>query len=471
MQLCESCGACRETDWRLCPFCRAALSTPDPSTSGDSERFDALAAAAEVSELDVLPSLIIDEEADAEPEPDLLTAQDLAHLTGDGRPSVNGWESPAPPTVAPAETNDGIDAPVSKALVFPLVAVALAAVAFVAYSILSTPPPERPDAVALIDRPTTTTTIATTTTAPPADRPGVIGLDLAEQAEWLCAGDQFSIARAEAPSLATYNDLLTVTKDGPGDWFASPDVETLRGSVPSLIGCLTTADGGEIDRCPSDGTVISRRSVMWTYRVLQSIDGATLGSAEGTAVELLPCETLLVEAAGEDLASWSPLPRQELDEVAAAHTEAPHPQVACPSSTNDERVSADPRLFEQAAPAHATIDGITDVDVTLPAGWQATADRPVEVVMCLEYVEGSVAAGADSPTVPGSDVPTIAEACDGTVRVHAMHRDGQMITSWDYVSTACPSIGEPLTPPDSWWLATVGPTLGYETEPSETEGS
>ena len=470
MQLCESCGACRETDWRLCPFCRATLSTADAPLTGDSERFDALAAAAETSELDVLPSLIADDEDDPEPDTDLLTAQDLAHLTGDGGPSVNGWESPTPPAPAPIESNDAIDAPVSKAVVFPLVAVALAAVAFVAYSILTAPPPDRPDTVALIDR-TTTTIISPTTTEARRDGPGAIGVDLAEQAEWLCAGDQFSIARAEAPSLAIYNDLLTVTKDGRGDWTAPADHVTLRGPVPSLIGCLTTADGGEIDRCPSDGPIISRRSVVWTYRVVQSIDGTTLGSDQGTASELRSCDTLIAEASGQDSASWSPLPQDLLNQVAAASAGAPHPQAACPTSPDDVRTVTEPISFEQGASLHATVDGITDTDVTLPAGWMATEERPVDVVLCLEDLGSTSDPSSDTSAADKPVPPTTLEACRETVRVHAMHRDGRVVGSWDYVSKTCAETGEEVTPPDSWWISTIGPALGYEVEPSETEGS
>ena len=473
MQLCESCGACRETDWRLCPFCRAPLTTTDIATACDNDQFDALAAVSETSELEVLPSLIPqDETTDAAiDETDLLTAQDLAHLTGDGGPSVNRWESPTEQRGPSPVKTDGIDAPVSKAVVFPLVAVALVAVAFVAYSILTTPSPDRPDAVALIDR--TTTTIATTTTTAASNGPGPIGIDLAEQAEWLCAGDQFSIARAEAPSLAIYNDLLTVTKDGRDDWVALPEHETLRTPVPALIGCLTTADGGEIDRCPTSGHIISRRSVDWSYRLLQSSNGALLGSDQGTARDVRPCDALLAESGGVDSASWSPLPQAAFDRVAEQYTGAPHPQAACPDPAEKIREVFELAPFAQGASIHATADGFTDDDVALPAGWRATDDRPVEVVLCLEAIDGKstldVPGSEDAPASEGGS--ETAEACRGSVRVHAMDRGGRYFGSWDYVRPTCAAVGEDVTPPDNWWTTAIGPSLGYAVDASETEGS
>jgi len=476
MQLCESCGACRENEWRVCPFCRAPLAILDIPTSTDGERFDALAAAAEVSELDVLPSLIIDEDDEPEPDNDLITAQDLAHLTGDGGPAANAWETPttAAPT-APAESDDGIDAPVSRAVVVPLIAVALAAVAFVAYSIITAPPPTRPDAVALIDIPTTTA-MPTTTSEAPQTAPRAVGVDIAEQAAWLCAGDQFSIARAEAPSLAVYNDLLVATRDGRDDWMAPADHMTLREPVPSLIGCLTTADGGEIDRCPTN-TIISRRSVLWTYRVVQSIDGTTLGFDEGTATDLRPCDELLLEAAGEDSASWSPLPQDRLNQVAAAYTAAPHPQAACTAASDIPQADVpEPVVFEQGAPVHATFNGMTADDAALPKGWQATAERPVEAVLCLEYIGEEEAppttdVADDEPVDNVQEDPATVNACGVTIRVHAMHRDGRTIGSWDYVSSTCPDTSEQVTPTDDWWTSVVGPNLGYPVDSPETEGS
>lgn len=497
MQLCESCGACRETEWRLCPFCRAPLATLDSQSSSDTERFDALAAAAETSERDVLPSLVADADGDSEPEDELITAQDLAHLTGDGGPAVNGWDSPPPPApAATTEKTDGIDAPVSKVVVLPLVAVALAAVAFVAYSILSAAPAVRPDTVALIDKPTTTIA-STTTTEPAMPEPGVVGVDLAEQAARLCSGDQFSIARAEEPSLAIYNDLLVATRDGREDWSAPADHVTLIEPVPSLIGCLTTADGGEIDSCPGTNVTISRRSVTWTYRILRSFDGIALGQDGGTTTEVRSCEELQAEAGNTDMASWATLPQDRLNDVAAAYASAPHPQMACPTPTDDDRVTAAPASFAPGAALHATADGVTGENVRLPLGWQATEDRPVEVVLCLQAVElqaGDPQAAEESPdgelpadefeapvegapadeapeSAPEEAITTTVPDCSATVRVHAMQRDGQFIGSWDYVSPTCPDAGEIVTPPQSWWLSTVGPALGYEVEPAETEGS
>ncbi len=483
MQVCESCGACRENEWRLCPFCRASLTALDAPASNDGERFDALAAAAETSDVAALPSPIEDDEAEVEPDSELITAQDLAHLTGDGGPAANAWESPRPPAPAPdIETNSGIDAPVSKAVVAPLIAVALAAVAFVSYSILTASPAVRPDTVALIDR-TTTTLAPTPTTDTSIVGAGTVGVDLAEQAEWFCAGDQFSIARAEAPSLAIYNDLLTVTRDGRDGWTAPAGHITLRDEVPPLIGCLTTADGGEIDRCPTDGPAISRRSVMWTYRVLQSIDGTELGADEGTATDVRSCDKLLAEAGGEVHASWSPLPQDRLDQVAAAYTTAPHPQVACatnPSSPEADQVdtnqvstgqvSTGNEPLAQGLSLHATFNGITDVDVPLPDGWMATDERPVEAVLCLEYIETSPDDATDSNT-PGegaSDSPPATETCGATIRVSATHRDGRALGSWSHLSSTCPAPGETVTPPDEWWIDVVGPELGYVVESEES---
>ncbi len=480
MQLCESCGACRENEWRICPFCRASLTTLDPPAPDAGEHFDALAAAAETSDLAALPSPIEDE-AEVEPDSDLITEQDLAHLTGDGGPAANAWDSPRPPAPAPiVETSDGIDAPVSKVVVFPLVAVALAAVAFVAYSILTTSQAVRPDAVALIDRTTTTLTSTTTPDDSIAQR-GAVGVDLAEQAERLCAGDQFSIARAKVPSLAIYNDVLAATRDGRDGWIAPADHVTLRDAVPPLIGCLTTADGGEIDRCPTDGPVISRRSVMWTYRVLQAIDGTELGADEGTATDVRSCDELLTETGGEDSASWSPLPQERLDQVAAAYTTAPHPQVACATSSSEagqanadeadaDRIAADPVTNEpltQGLSLHATFDGITDVDVPLPDGWMATNERPVEAVLCLEYIETTPDEASDTGGKGAAAPPVATEACGVTIRVNAQHRDGRVLGSWSHLSSTCPAPGETVSPPDEWWIEIVGPELGYAVEPEE----
>jgi len=470
MQLCESCGACREDEWSLCPFCRASLTSaeaPTP-TSSNASHFNALAAAAETSELDVLPSLIADDEPEPEPDDALITAQDLAHLTGDSRVAVNGWDSPAPaaPT-APIEAPDGIDAPVSRAVVIPLVLVALAAVVVVAYSIVTASPSVRPDTVALIDRPTTTTVVSTTTTE--ASGPGAIGDDIAEQAAWLCAGDQFTIARAEAPSLATYNDVLVATQDGRDDWSAPADHETLLGPVPSLIGCLSTADGGEIDQCPDIDTVISRRSVDWTYRVLQSSDGATLDQDQGTASDVRPCDELQAEAGDADSASWSPLPQERFRQVAVAYTSAPHPQSACMTSEQESSTELIP--FAQGASVHAMFDGVTDTEVSLPTGWRATDERPVEVLLCFENLSGEVGPTADSPPEDARVPPAAETTCDVTTRVHAMHRDGRMIGSFDHVSSSCTETGETVAPPQSWLASVVGPAIGYELEEAETEGS
>lgn len=487
MQLCESCGACRENEWQVCPFCRAPLATSDAPPSADGERFDALAAAAETTDLAALPSQMTDDAAEDEPDANLITAQDLAHLTGDGGPATNAWESvsPPPPAVA-AETNDGIDAPVSRAVVFPLVAVALVAVVFVAYSILSASPAIRPDTVAFIDRTTTTLTPTTTTPQPPSE-PGVgtVGVDVAEQAGHLCSGDQFSIARAEEPSLAIYNDVLIATRDGRDDWVAPADQVTLRHPIPSLIGCLTTADGGEIDRCPVDGYVISRRSVAWTYRVLQTIDGTELGSDSGTATEVPSCDDLLLGADGEDIASWSPLPQDRLDEVAVAYTAAPHPSVACatgtartvspkPATVSSSTVPTTAPPLTAGLSLHATFANVTDMDVALPEGWMATLERPVEAVLCLEVItttkpaDRPEALGNSSTTIPIEADSPVAEECSTTIQVTAQHRDGQPLGSWTHISPTCTS-DETVTLPVEWWVEVVGPELGYVVESSEGE--
>lgn len=491
MQLCESCGACRETDWRLCPFCGEALAITDASETSDNERFDALAAVGETSSLDVLPSLMAEDE-DEDADENLITAQDLAHLTGDGGPSANGWDSASPVApAAPEEANEGIDAPVSKLVVVPMVAVALAAVAFVAYSILTASPTIRPDAVALIDQ-TTTTISPITTTEPPVDQPGVVGVDLAEQASWLCSGDQFSIARANAPSLAIYNDILTSTRDGSSSWSTPEDHVTLQSTVPPLIGCLATSDGGEIDRCPGDGPAISRRSVVWTYRLLQSNNGELLGSDEGTATDLRSCEELRVEANGRELATWSPLPLDRFAQVAPAYATAPHPSVACVPDQGAPDVEPTEQTIVEGLSAHAAFASAPGADVSLPAGWEATDERPVEVVLCLEHLvdetEDPDSPSGDTPTADGStadssteniptkddtvadaleDVPT-APACEGTIRVTAMLRDGQDIGSWDYPTTVCPTADLAQAIPNDWWLDVVGPELGYSVEPEES---
>lgn len=486
MQVCDVCGACRENEWKVCPFCRADLHTIDSPQADETERFDALAAAAETTDMAVLPSLVL---ADEEPEEelDLITAQDLAHLTGDGGPAANSWDSPsvsAPPP-PPQEQPAGIDAPVSKALVFPLIGVALAAVAFVAYSIVTASPSVRPEAVALIDV-TTTTEVQTTTGATIAERTiGTIGIDLAEQASQLCAGEQFSIARAASPSLATHNDLVVATRDGREAWDTAEDQLTLRTSVPSLVACLTTADGGEIDRCPTDGYAISRRSVTWTYRVLRTIDGAELGSDSDTAETVRPCEELAAEAGGEDLGSWSELPQERLALVAAEYTSAPHPQTACVSGETTEAQSAlqattkgttTPEPLLEGLSLHATFDGTTDVDVTLPSGWMATDDRPVEAVLCLTHLSDAPRAEEDATPGEAEDPVSTDEAVETnkscTVRVHARLRDGSDLGSWDYVTSECPEIGEHIMPPEDWWLEVVGPALGYVEAPEDdtTEG-
>lgn len=481
MQLCESCGACRENEWRLCPFCGTSLAITDEPASSDNERFDALAAAAETSSHDVLPSLMADDEDEAEDE-NLITAQDLAHLTGDGGPTANGWDSPAPQPKASSDddaTNDGIDAPVSKAVVFPLIAVALAAVAFVAYSIITASPAVRPDAVALIDQ-TTTTLSATTTSEPLAAGPGAVGVDLAEQAAWLCAGEQFGIARADDPSRAIFNDILIATRDGTDGWSGPADHVTIVDAVPPLIGCLVTIDGGEIDRCPTDDFEISRRSITWSYRVLQSNNGDMLGVDEGTATDLRSCDELIAEADGQDLASWSALPFDRFDQAAVEYTAAPHPQEACAPEADDSApldvVETDAPLIAEALSLHATFASTPDIEVTLPKGWQATDERPVQAVLCLELLPSSdaedeaadtdpVDANADAET---EDLPA-EQVCETRIRVHAMLRNGQKLSSWDYVTEQCTAPGEAHTIPNDWWLSVVGPELGYELESSEGE--
>lgn len=476
MQLCESCGACRETDWRLCPFCGETLAITDASETSDAERFDALAAVGETSSLDVLPSLMADEE-DEDPDADLITAQDLAHLTGDGGPSANGWDSATPPApAAPEAVSEGIDAPVSKLVVIPMVAVALVAVVFVAYSILTASPTIRPDAVALVDQ-TTTTTAPTTTAAPPVDQPGVVGVDLAEQASWLCSGDQFSIARAEAPSLAIYNDILTSTRDGSSPWTTPDDHVTLQSVVPPLIGCLTTSDGGEIDRCPGDGPAISRRSVVWTYRLLQSNNGELLGSDEGTAADLRSCEELRLEANGQELATWSPLPLDRFAQVAPTYTTAPHPSVACVADQGALDVEPTEQTTAEGLSVHAAFASAPNADVSLPDGWAATDERPVEVVLCLEHLfdetaepesPSDVAPAEDDAVVDALEEAPTAPACEGTIRVSAMLRDGQAVGSWDYPTTVCPTVDGTQTIPDDWWIDVVGPELGYSVESEES---
>lgn len=458
MQLCESCGACRETEWRTCPFCRASLTSATTAEPGRDGNFDALAAATEASDDAVLPSMIVNDDSEENDSPERITAQDLAHLTGDGGPAAHPWESP--PAPAPPSIDDkpkGVDTPVSKAVVLPLVAAALAAVVFVAYSIVTAPAVSAPDAVALMDTPTTTAPAPSQTEpAPEESFIGPVGIDLAEQAEWLCAGSQFSIARAEVPSLAVYNDLLLATRDGRDAWIAPPDHETLSNAVPPLVGCLTTADGGEIDRCQTGD--ISRRSVMWSYRVLQASNGALLGSDEGTATDVRPCDELANEGVEANAASWAPLPQERLNQVAAAHTSAPHPQVACSSSVADASTptapaddASVPTLLDRPA-AHATFDGITDADVPLPPGWTATAERPVEVVLCLELVSQESSSTQESGT----------EAC--TIRVTAQTRNGQPLGSWDHECTAGAT-----AIPEAWWTDVVGPDLGYELESSGGE--
>lgn len=520
MQVCDDCGACRELEWRRCPFCHADLEVVATPTVSDNDRFDALAAAAEHSDGELLPSPVTESEADSDaPAAELLTEHDLAHLTGMSGPDVNGWKPATPPPPSGPESAENESVP--KLVVLPLVAAAVMAVAFVAYSIVTQTPPERPDTVALIDRSTTTQPPTTTTTEPASAASGAvpIGDDIAEQATRLCRGDQFSIARATEPSLAIYNDVMVAVQDGRDDWVASPDQAMLRGPVPPLVGCLRTADAGEIDRCPTTDHRISRRGVDWSYRVLRTIDGVEVASDSGVAREVRPCEELEIAAAGSDYGSWSPLPQARFDATAAAYTTAPHPQEACRAvateltnppavaPAEDAEVAGDPvveepePLPEQGLAIHATSYGAPGVDLALPAGWAAAEDRPVDVVLCymrnddlagiaddaIEQDRVDAARDAEAPQPEDDDstemieievAPIDGDPADGactTVVIAAMDRTGTVIGNWGYSVETCPS-GEELTVPFDFLETVVGPQLGYpvdepepESEPAEGE--
>lgn len=465
MQVCDSCGACREHEWKRCPFCRASLTaTTAPSAEG-SGHFDALAAEAEFTEAAVLPSPILDEDNGAETH-DLITENDLAHLTGGSGPQAHGWDSQVPnaPTAPTADDDPGIDAPVSKAVIVPLVFAAAAVVLFAAYSIVTSSSTPRPDTVALIDRSTTTEAPVATTTVAETTVPerGPIGVELAEQASRLCAGAQFSIARAEAPSQATFNDLVTAVKDGRSDWETDPDHQTLRSAVPPLVGCLTTADAGEIDRCPANGFIVSRRSVDWSYRVLQTIDGTELGADSGTATDLRPCEELIAESGGEDSAFWSALPQDRIDLVAATYTSAPHPSSACTSDLAP--IEALP-VIDTPLTLDAAHESISDLDVELPDGWEPTDERSVGAVACLQLVPDGEEEVPDSATpVDGSTEP----ACSTSVLVTIILLDGTPLGSWVYSGSTCAEAGLPLAPPIEWWVDSVGPALGYAESADES---
>ncbi len=487
MQLCDACGACRETEWSLCPFCRADLTPVVAPVAPDNERFDALAAAAEGNDVDLLPSPV-GPETEIEPnDSDLVTAADLAHLTGGAGPESNPWNSsPAPPAAAPVKSEDDT---VSKLVVVPLVAAAIVAVIFVAYSIVTQSPPERPDAVALIDRTTTTAAPPTTEAAPPTLAGGAtpIGVDLAEQAARMCRGDQFMIARAAAPSAAIFNDIVIAEQDGRDDWVGFADQETLRSIVPPLIGCLQTADAGEIDRCPAASGVISRRSVSWSYRVLRSSDGTVLGSDSGVARSLRPCDELVIVAGGENFGSWSPLPQDLLDAAGAPYTTLPHPQEACRAAANRSNkaesdaepesepvVSEPPSLPTVGLSLHATVWGLPGTNHPLPDGWMASDDRPTEAVMCLiptadlDQLRPIGRRNADADAAPEEAPPA---GCPITAAV--ISSDGDWIGQWEYIAPRCPRPREPVVP-ETWLVDEVGPTIGYslvEPEPGAEPSS
>lgn len=484
MQVCDHCGACREPEWKTCPFCRTDLDAVGSAEPRDDAGFDALAAVAEVTTEDILPSPMPAE--DPEPDPiDSLSEQDLAHLTGDAGPVLQGWDTP-PPAAPPAVAGDEEDG-VPKLILVPLIAGAVLAVVFVAYSIVAQGS-DRPDGVALIDR-TTVTAAQTTVTepAPPVQGARPIGDEIAEQATRLCRGDQFSIARAVEPSRAVFNDLMMATRDGRDDWIADPAQQTLSETVPSLVGCLTTADGGELSRCPGTAVTISRRSVTWSYRVLRSTDGTQLGADSGTAEEQRPCEELEEEAGDATLASWSPLPQDRMDAVAAAFAGAPHPSEACssvrPLVTEEAEAPPTTEPDEAALPVgmalHATWLNETRVDLDLPADWAATDDRPVEAVACAETRNIDIAPDdEDGVEAPVSSVDSQEDGCRTTVSLTVMSRDGDWIGHWDYRGEECPD-GQNVVLPVDWWIQTVGPDLGYagpaddspEPAPSSTTSS
>lgn len=480
MQLCDACGACRETEWHVCPFCRADLAPIVAPVVTQNERFDAMAAAGEGNEVDVLPSPV-ERVPDVEPDSGLVTAADLAHLTGGAGPESNPWDSPPPPPATPLVSDD--DETVSKLVVVPLIAAAIIAVIFVAYSIVTQSPPDRPDAVALIDRTTTTVAPTTTEAVPRTDTGGAtpIGVDLAEQAARLCRGDQFMIARAVAPSAAVFNDIVVAEQDGRDDWVGSAEQVTLRSPVPPLIGCLQTADAGEIDRCPAASGVISRRAVTWTYRVLRSIDGSELGSDSGVAREVRPCDELEIVAGGENYGSWSSLPQDRFVAAGAPFTSIPHPQEACRAAANRTH-DAEPDAVdgEPEAPApslvpavgrslHATVWGSPATDHPLPEGWMATDDRPAQAVMCLiptadlGQLQPIGRRNADAEADP-AEAPSA--GCPITAVVIAS--DGEWIGQWEYLAPRCPLPREPAVP-NSWLTEEVGPTLGYALAESESE--
>ena len=496
MQVCDQCGACREPAWRTCPFCRSELDAGTTATTTDSEHFNALAAASERHDSDVLPSPVQPEpesETDSLDAP--LTEADLAHLTGQPAPDTNGWQSPKPPT--PFGSDDNEEDSVSRLVVVPLIAAAIMAVAFVGYSIVTQAPAERPDAVALIDRSTTTVAPTTTTTEPLALASGAvpIGIDIAEQAERLCRGDQFSIARATEASTALYNDVMVAVQDGVADWSASPDQEMLRGPVPPLVGCLQTADAGEIDRCPNAAVTISRRSVSWSYRVLRTIDGVEVGADSGTASDVRPCDELEPLAAGSDYGSWSPLPQDRFDAVSSL-TSAPHPEEACRSfatAVEANQTGTAPEPAPIAPPAedpvepteapwtsipamHATAYGVPRVDLDLPEGYGATPERPVEAVLCLmrgddvqrvAFDEAEVSgvtpstevetSAADDPATPQKTPP--AASCDA-VTIVVMDRFGGNVAAFEYPIETCPSIDQ-LTVPFDFLEEVIAVELGF----------
>ena len=504
----------------MCPFCRVDLQQPiAPTTEGapadeSGDGFDALAAAAEVSESELLPSPnAMDDEPDDAPEHGdaPLTEGDLAHLTGLSGPDFADWQQ-TPPPPPPIDSNDDDDT-VSKVMVIPLIAAAVVAVVFVAYSIVTQDRPERPDTVALIDRSTTTAALTTTTTEPeaPLDGAVAIGDDIAEQAARLCRGDQFSIARAGELSTATYNDVMVAVQDGRSDWVASSDQEMVLGPVPPLVGCLETADAGEIDRCPNVASTISRRAVSWRYRLLSTADGTELASDAGEAREVRPCEKLEILADGSDYGSWSALPQDRFDAVAPAYTEAPHPQEAChallrqpPATAVADPPNAGAAPEPEIQPTgpglavHATGYRTPAIDLTLPDGWAATAERPVEAVLCfiatedLPLVAEAVGAGDDAavesdvvesgavesdaveadPAEPIIAVPPAEEpVAECSVTIAAMTRSSEFIGSWHYVAPDCSPSAE-ISVPNDWLIEQVGPALGYPLDvPDESEGA
>lgn len=482
--MCDHCGACREPEWKTCPFCRAQLDATSSAPTTTGAGFDALAAAAEVTNDDLLPSHPVAETAPTDSIAP-ITAQDLAHLTGDAAPTIHGWDPS--PTVPAVTTTDEDGVP--KIVLVPLIAAAVLAVVFVAFSIVLQSS-DRPEAVALVDR-TTSTAAPTTTSEPGPSLDGAlpIGIEIAEQATHLCRGDQFSIARAVDPSGAVFNDLMVAVRDGRDDWVADPARETLRETVPSLVGCLTTADGGEIDRCPNAAVVISRRSVTWSYRILRSSDGTELGADSGRADERRDCEELAVQAGGDNLASWSPLPQERLDAVASTFTDAPHPREACSSvdqtSTEDTEPTPSTPPDPQTPAIGLALDATwlidTRIELGLPKGWLATEDRPVEAVLCAQVIDPDVSDEGetvpDKPwTPPTGDQP--GRGCNTTVSLTAMTRSGEWIGQWDYDSAVCVEDSKVDVPLD-WLAQTVGPELGHpdpddnlsDSEPPSPEGS